>query len=51
MDGRSLLPLVEGALTKARISVSADSLRRLPSSVCRLIGATIPEASKTLTVQ
>jgi hypothetical protein len=37
-------------LTQARISNSADPLRRLPSSVGRLIGATIPEASKTLTL-
>ncbi len=47
---RDVLTLVEGALTQARISNSADPLRRLPSSVGRLIGATIPEASKTLTL-
>jgi hypothetical protein len=50
MDERSLLTIVEGALTQSRISNSADPLRRLPSNVGRLIGATIPEARKTLTV-
>ena len=46
---RDVLTLVEGALTQARISNSADPLRRLPISVGRLIGTTLP-SSRTLTV-
>ena len=46
---RDVLTLVEGALTQARISNSADPLRRLPISVGRLIGATLP-SHKNLTV-
>jgi len=42
---RDVLTLVEGALTQARISNSADPLRRLPSSVGRLIGTTLPDPS------
>jgi len=46
---RDVLTLVEGALTQARISNSADPLRRLPSSVGRLIGTTLPPATNFLT--
>lgn len=46
---RDVLTLVEGALTQARISNSADPLRRLPISVGRLIGTSLP-SSRTLTV-
>jgi TetR/AcrR family transcriptional repressor of nem operon len=42
---RDVLTLVEGALTQARISNSADPLRRLPSSVGRLIGTSLPDPS------
>lgn len=46
---RDVLTLVEGALTQARISNSAKSLRRLPTSVGRLIGSILPEP-QTLTI-
>lgn len=39
---RDVLTLVEGALTQARISNKPDPVRRLPLSVGRLIGATLP---------
>ncbi|YCM42259.1 TetR/AcrR family transcriptional regulator [Verrucomicrobiaceae bacterium 227] len=45
---RDVLTMVEGALTQARISNSVDPLRRLPVSVGRLIGTTLP-ISTTLT--
>jgi len=44
-----VLTLVEGALTQARISNSADPILRLPISVGRIIGATLPSL-KSLTV-
>ena len=42
---RDVLTLVEGALTQARISNKPDPVRRLPKSVGRLIGATLPSPS------
>lgn len=42
---RDVLTLVEGTLTQSRIKNSPDPLRRLPLSVGRLIGATLPEPS------
>lgn len=42
---RDVLTLVEGALTQARITNKVDPVRRLPKSVGRLIGATLPEPS------
>lgn len=47
---RDVLTLVEGALTQARISNQIDPLRRLPSSVGRLIGTTLPTPPQSLTV-
>ena len=46
---RDVLTLVEGALTQARISNSIKTLQRLPTSVGRLIGATLPNP-QSLTV-
>jgi len=46
---RDVLTLVEGTLTQARISNTADPLRRLPISVGRLIGTPLP-SPKSLTV-
>jgi TetR/AcrR family transcriptional repressor of nem operon len=42
---RDVLILVEGALTQARITNKVDPVRRLPKSVGRLIGASLPESS------
>lgn len=47
---RDVLTLVEGALTQARISNQIDPMRRLPSSVGRLIGTTLPTPTQSLTV-
>ena len=47
---RDVLTLVEGALTQARITNTTDPLRRLPISVGRLIGTTLPAANQSLTV-
>jgi len=46
---RDVLTLVEGALTQARITNTTAPMRRLPLSVGRLIGVSLP-ATKNLTV-
>lgn len=46
---RDVLTLVQGALTQARITNSAKALHRLPTSVGRLIGTTLP-SPQSLTV-
>jgi TetR/AcrR family transcriptional repressor of nem operon len=42
---RDVLTLVEGALTQARITNTVAPIHRLPLSVGRLIGATLPDSS------